>query len=107
MSRSGVQYEKDWKNNYRHGVGILSKRRENKTFRLIYRGDWKKGYKNGFGAMHYEDGGYSVGYWKNGKRHGYLEMWYGDGSFYDGDWHDDKREGLGLFINSDGNRLYI
>lgn len=97
-------YEGDWKDNQKHGFGLLSKKTSRKSYDKKYQGNWKENFRSGEGNGFYTDGGYYTGEWRCGKRHGYGSMWYPDGSFYDGDWKNGTRYGLGLFVMKNGNR---
>ena len=65
---SRAQYDGGWKDDVRHGQGVMS---------------WENGY-------YYYDGG-----WKDGKKSGYGVLITGDGTRYEGSWLDDDKYGHG------------
>ncbi|KAG5894152.1 hypothetical protein JTB14_001848 [Gonioctena quinquepunctata] len=97
-------YEGDFKNNFRHGFGVLvHKLAKSNVFKLSYRGYWKNGKQHGEGLRIYTDKGFFMGNWKYGKRDGYGQMWYEDGSYFEGNWLKDLRHGKESFGEYEGN----
>lgn len=94
----------EFKDNVRHGFGIIARCSTENTFKLVYRGSFQNGKKDGHGRMYYKNGNFYTGKFSKGKRNGYGQMWYADGSFYDGDWLDGVRNGKGILVKKDGNR---
>ncbi|XP_019875711.1 MORN repeat-containing protein 3 isoform X2 [Aethina tumida] len=98
-------YEGDFKDNLRHGFGVLARRIPDcNVYTLEYRGDWRYGKMEGNGLRVYKDGSFYKGEFLRGKRHGYGQMWYADHSFYDGEWVKDLRQGEGMYVYPNGNR---
>ncbi|KAL0842342.1 hypothetical protein ABMA28_014466 [Loxostege sticticalis] len=104
LTHTGKLYEGDWYRGFRHGFGTLSKKQQNGTYSLEYRGEWIRGKPEGVGWWYYENGDVYFGYWKRGQRHGYGKMWYANGTYYVGYWNMNKKEGLGMLIQENGNR---
>lgn len=77
---------------------MLSKRQENGTFSLVYRGEWVRGKQEGPGWMYYENGDVYLGFFRRNKKCGYGNMYYADETFYAGYWKNDLKDGLGLFL---------
>nr|CAD7430459.1 unnamed protein product [Timema monikensis] len=102
--RTNKLYEGDWKNDSRHGYGILSTKRSDGTYSTTYAGEWRNGRRHGIGVCHYNNGDYYEGRWKNKERSGHGRMWFSDGAFYEGEWLNDKFHGIGLFVQENGNR---
>jgi hypothetical protein len=128
---SGEHYTGSWKNNLRHGKGVLIYRNGAK-----YEGDWYQGLRQGLGTLWaYENGKYKVKYnggwhadvptgrgmyydpdgntyegeWVDGRRGGHGKMCYGAaarghvGVVYEGQWKDDIRHGRGTMTYANGN----
>ena len=99
-------YAGPWKDNERHGWGVMEWPDGTK-----YRGNFKEGYREGFGTMEWPsyntdsdntDWKKYEGYWKRGDFHGYGELEWYDGSKKASYWKDDKSHGLGSFEDKDG-----
>ena len=110
----GVIYEGEFKNNQRHGKGIVM----NPDKTIQYSGMWKDDFEHGFGIRSVDGGKYS-GQWKNGEIKGegkyifevatFIGTWendstgygsisYTNGDFYFGQWVDYKKHGDGFII---------
>ncbi|TNV81076.1 hypothetical protein FGO68_gene10159 [Halteria grandinella] len=62
---NGVSYEGEWKDNNRHGQGIMKYANGNS-----YQGEWKDGKQHGLGRQTYSGCEYKEGQWETGKQVG-------------------------------------
>jgi hypothetical protein len=115
----GVTYEGGFKNDLRHGKGVVTL--ADKT--VHYSGMWKDDVQHGFGIMifdeskyigHFENGEIKgegkfifdvatfIGTWENSAT-GYGSIYYTNGDFYFGKWVDYKKEGDGYMVYADSS----
>ncbi|KAL7469902.1 hypothetical protein ACHAXS_010146 [Conticribra weissflogii] len=123
--RLGTVYDGDWKDNMRHGVGLLTL-----SSGVEYSGEFFKDRIYGQGSLTLIDasvytGGFFnglfhgngiledvsnnrtyVGEFENGLRHGEGEEKYADGQFYQGEFKHGKRHGQGTLLDASGNEIY-
>jgi len=81
----GTNYEGEWKDNKRHGHGILTRADGTK-----YVGEWADNKPHGQGVLTTPEGRMYTGEWKNGKRNGYGVYTDPDGKKRGGQWNDGK-----------------
>lgn len=125
QSKTGSVYDGDWKDNMRHGVGVLTFAsgleysgeffndaiHGQGTVTLIdssvYTGSFFNGLFHGKGTLE-ESATKSVytGEFSNGVRDGEGEEGYRDGTKYKGECRNGKRQGFGTFFDAEGNALY-
>ncbi len=124
-SKSGSVYDGDWKDNMRHGVGVLTfasgleysgeffkdSIHGQGTIQLIdasvYTGSFFNGLFHGNGTL--EDNAKKVVYsgeFSNGVRDGEGEESYPNDTRYKGEYRNGKRQGFGTLYDSEGNALY-
>ena len=115
--KNGSIYKGNWKNNKKHGIGILYWSNSN----IWYEGNWFEDEKHGEGCLYYSDGKvwykgiYNMGtkdekgveYWPNGnikydgqfknnKYHGEGTQYHENGVMcYEGTWKEDINDGYG------------
>lgn len=94
-------YEGDWRNDQRHGYGILSKISKDGDVRKVYAGDWMDGKRHGFGSNWYKDGTYYEGIFRRNIREGYGQIWYECDGYYQGTWANDQYHGEGMLVQGD------
>mmetsp|Transcript_991 Transcript_991/g.1635 ORF Transcript_991/g.1635 Transcript_991/m.1635 type:complete len:458 (-) Transcript_991:72-1445(-) len=124
-NKTGSVYDGDWKDNMRHGVGVLTfatgleYRGEffedaihgQGTITLldssVYTGSFFNGLFHGNGTLE-ESAAKSVytGEFSNGLRDGEGEEGYLDGTKYKGEYKNGKRQGFGTLYDAEGNALY-
>jgi hypothetical protein len=63
----GDKYEGEWKEDKRHGKGVVTYAGQNGTISEKYDGDWVDGKMHGFGKYYYNDGGVYEGEWFEGQ----------------------------------------
>jgi len=73
-----------------------------------YVGDWKDNKKHGYGILIYDNRDKYEGNWKNDNRHGKGTYWVCIGKnkyrkLYTGDWNENKKEGSGIYFYKDGS----
>ncbi len=81
----GTKYDGEWKDNKRHGHGILTRPDGTK-----YVGEWAENKPHGQGVLITAEGMIYTGEWKNGKRNGYGVYTDPDGKKRGGQWDDGK-----------------
>merc|ERR1711892_650441 len=105
---NGNHYCGEWSDNLRHGLGVMTYKKD----KTQYTGDWardeKAGERNGTGVDFYpekeaESEVYYDGNWLDDKRHGQGKMFYGDKSVFDGDWEQDLEMGYGRLYMPNGD----
>lgn len=91
---TGTQYQGAWKDNKKHGKGIMVYRNKDK-----YEGGWVENKREGLGTLWVYDGGkYRVryhGHWLQNKFSGKGTFYNDRGECYVGEWLDGLREGKG------------
>jgi len=124
-NKTGSVYDGDWKDNMRHGVGVLTfasgleysgeffkdSIHGQGTVTLIdssvYTGSFFNGLFHGNGTL--EDSATKsvyTGEFSNGVREGEGEEGYHDGTKYKGEYMNGKRQGFGTLFDAEGNALY-
>jgi len=92
--KNGRYYIGQWKNDSRHGYGILY----NSNGKIIYEGDWVNNKREGYGKRFWGEGNYYIGQWKNDSRHGKGTV-YVKGSFqYKGDFVEGEKNGIAHIV---------
>lgn len=123
--RTGSVYEGDWKDNMRHGVGVLTfasgleysgeffkdSIHGQGTITLIdasvYTGSFFNGLFHGNGTLEDEaNKRIYTGEFSNGARDGEGEERYPNGTRYKGEYKNGKRQGFGTLFDPEGNTLY-
>ena len=124
--RTGSIYDGEWKDNSRHGVGVLAfasgleysgeffkdSIHGQGTITLIdasvYTGSFFNGLFHGNGTLEEVTATNRVytGEFSNGVRDGEGEEGYSDGTRYKGEYRNGKRQGFGTFFDPEGNELY-
>lgn len=97
----GLNYEGEWKNNRKNGIGI-----EIAKDGSLYKGEFKNGYKHGIGTYFWPDGSQYEGEWKNNLLEGYGIYKFRDGSYCSGIWLSNQINGFGKFTYP-GVKYYI
>jgi hypothetical protein len=92
----GDLYEGGFKNDRKHGTGVMRF-----ATGQVYEGKYIRG-EMIEGKMTYEDGSVYEGCWFDGMRHGRGKCTFIDGSQYEGDFEEDAFHGDGQFTWSDG-----
>ncbi|XP_015209798.2 ALS2 C-terminal-like protein isoform X1 [Lepisosteus oculatus] len=102
---NSVVYRGYFKDNLRHGFGILeSSKTDNSAFRYV--GHWKNDKKHGYGILESTDSGESyIGMWQEDHREGNGIVVTQSGLCYEGTFHCDKLIGKGVLLSED-NSLY-
>lgn len=117
-SDNGAVYIGEWKNNLRHGHGVMQYSSEE-----WYDGEWCEGFEHGIGRRRYENGDIYIGEWKLGSctgkgkyisseytyegnflnflMHGYGKKILPNGDVYEGEFVDDQACGKGRYICAD------
>lgn len=94
--RGGDSYYGEWKDNLRHGRGVVATINAD-----IYEGKWKNDTFNGFGTYFFgagsNQGDLYIGEWEDGKWHGQGKYSHADGREYTGEFKDGKRHGKGFY----------
>ena len=124
-NKTGSVYDGDWKDNMRHGVGVLTfasgleysgeffkdSIHGQGTVTLIdssvYTGSFFNGLFHGNGTL--EDSATKsvyTGEFSNGVREGECEEGYHDGTKYKGEYMNGKIQGFGTLFDAEGNALY-
>merc|ERR1711892_983739 len=103
---NGDHYCGEWSDNLRHGLGVMTYKKD----KTQYTGDWVRDEKAGEGILSQLINGvykgiYS-GQWRNDERNGtgvnfYPEKEAESEVYYDGNWLDDKRHGQGKMFYGD------
>merc|ERR1712128_326305 len=98
-----TQYTGDWVRDEKAGEGILSQ-----LINGVYSGQWRNDERNGTGVNFYPEKEavsevYYDGNWLDDKRHGQGKMFYGDKSVFDGDWEQDLEMGYGRLYMPNGD----
>uniref|UniRef100_A0A8C4Q4E1 MORN repeat-containing protein 3 n=1 Tax=Eptatretus burgeri TaxID=7764 RepID=A0A8C4Q4E1_EPTBU len=103
--KSGFVYAGSWRKGKRDGQGHLSFQRDKHShIQIIYIGEWRKGLRHGRGTNFYVGTTERYeGHWLFGRRSGWGKMTYADGSVYKGEWKKDQRNGDGLFVQDNGD----
>ncbi|MFL2641777.1 MAG: MORN repeat-containing protein [Thermodesulfobacteriota bacterium] len=103
--KSGSEYYGGWKNNLKHGLGVIIKKNGDK-----YKGEWKNDKYDGSGFYHYgvgpnQDDVYQ-GQWKEGAYHGKGNYIYKNepnkGDKYSGEFKNGMFDGKGTYTWADG-----
>lgn len=124
-SKTGSVYDGDWKDNMRHGVGVLSFAsgleytgeffedaiHGQGTVTLIdssvYTGSFFNGLFHGNGTLEESAAkSFYTGEFTNGLRDGEGVERYQDGTKYEGEYKNGKREGFGTLFDAEGKALY-
>mmetsp|Transcript_60 Transcript_60/g.154 ORF Transcript_60/g.154 Transcript_60/m.154 type:complete len:1081 (+) Transcript_60:120-3362(+) len=118
-NRSRSTYDGEWRDNLRHGRGVLL------TAHAKYCGEYKDDHRHGQGTLIWNDnscyngqfqngnfhgigtycnaeGGMYTGGWMNGLRHGEGLETYNDGKVFLGEYKDGKRSGVGTLLEKKG-----
>lgn len=105
---SGNNYEGMWRNDLKHGNGVMTWRDVDE----LYTGSWFNGHPHGYGEHIWGDSTAKTvkkqmcnlyrGNFNRGKREGLGTFFYMNGSQYTGQWVNDMKEGEGVFIHPDG-----
>ena len=115
---SSSTYEGMWKDNLRHGQGILicgnakyfgdfvNDHQEGEGTLILddtssYRGGFDNGLYAGYGILCSSDGTTYNGSWLNGEKCGSGELHYPDGTVYVGEFLGDKRHGKGILYQNE------
>lgn len=93
-------YEGMYKNNQRHGQGMLC----NRISGFRYEGQFKDDLPHGYGDASWQDGSKYNGQWCNGQKGGKGEFISNDGLRYLGEWQAGHRHGQGMQEYEDGGR---
>lgn len=95
-------YEGDFKNNEKHGKGIMRQADGS----VWYEGEYKQGIPHGLGTLYYPNGAIYQGSWKDGKRDETGKYRYCNGYVYKGEWTQDKKHGYGIMICANGQEHF-
>ncbi|KAL6073139.1 Phosphatidylinositol-4-phosphate 5-kinase [Balamuthia mandrillaris] len=99
--KNGSVYKGFWRNNQRHGDGIMTFHSHDRFGRLCYDGQWKHDMMHGEGVMLWRDGSKYVGDWRRGQRCGLGVQLFSNGQQqYEGQWKGDKEDGQGAIVSS-------
>ena len=63
---NGDRYEGEWRDDKRHGKGVVTYAGPNGTVQEKYEGDWVDGKMHGWGKYFYADAGYALGFQQKG-----------------------------------------
>ncbi|XP_061409125.1 MORN repeat-containing protein 4 isoform X1 [Lethenteron reissneri] len=67
-----------------------------------YQGEWKEGRRHGLGQLRFTDGTHYLGQFENGLFSGCGVLAFPDGSRFEGEFSQGKFHGVGVFSRSDG-----
>ena len=102
-----IEYDGQWKNDLKDGLGILYEDDENNT--KVYNGTFQKGLISGKGIEYYKNGNILYnGSWLQSLFHGYGEYYYPNNQLrYKGFFSNGRRDGDGILYNEDGSYNFI
>ncbi|XP_077123971.1 ALS2 C-terminal-like protein isoform X2 [Ranitomeya variabilis] len=96
-------YKGYFKDNMRHGFGVLENRTSSTTS-WIYTGSWEKDKRSGYGVWETVDNSERyIGMWQENQRHGLGIVLLNTGACYQGVFINNKLVGPGVLITEDNN----
>ncbi|MBN3298931.1 AL2CL protein, partial [Amia calva] len=102
---NNMVYRGYFKDNLRHGFGILESSRVDSSS-IRYVGHWENDKKHGYGVLESTDSGETyIGMWQEDQRQGPGIVVTQSGLCYEGTFHCDKLTGKGVLLSED-NALY-
>ena len=89
----GYVYQGEWRDDKRHGKGVVTYVSARGSVVEKWEGGWVTGKMHSNGKYQYADDGVYEGDWYDGKMHGKVIYVFLNVNTYDGEWINDMKEG--------------